>query len=324
MVAYSMEQWAGEERIAVMVDDMSNREKGRRSSVAVWLEPGKKETARKEVLLETYDPGQLHSHLDFVEIFYVHEGYGVAFLDGTRFILQKGDIVCVRPGQVHANYPLADMIIYNCLIRLERWTDEAGLAGRLARKGEDLEPESLLRLDGAHVLEVEEIFRTLFGEYTAKEPYYEEALENGTDRLLLCLMRFQHADGQRQKSRRAMAPLLEYLSKHYKTVTLEELAAAGSYHPSYLSRLFRRTQGMTFTEYVNRLRMNEAVRLLTQTDLPVEEIAAEVGFGSRVHFYEVFKKQLGMTPGAVRKKSVFKERGKENGKRSKGIGTCGI
>lgn len=304
MLTYFMEQWGGKDGIAVSEDTVSNRMRHGRSPVTVRLDPvGKKDDDGKEVVLDSYDPEQLHCHRDFVEIFFVHRGHGVAFLDGTRFIIQKGDVVCIQPGQIHANYSLAGLTVYNCLI------SEALLAGgrisaRYLEEDGRLGLEPLLHLDGTRILEVEDIFRKLFGEFLEKTLYYEEAMLNEVNLLLLCLARFQRLDRQQVKTREAMSPLLEYISSNYKTATLQELAEMSSYHPDYLSRLFHQTQGLTFTEYVNRLRMNEAVQLLTQTDQSVEEIAAAVGFSSRVHFYDVFKKQTGMTPGELRRRAV--------------------
>ena len=196
MLTYFMEQWGGKDGIAVSEDTVSNRMRHGRSPVTVRLDPvGKKDDDRKEVVLDSYDPEQLHCHRDFVEIFFVHRGHGVAFLDGTRFIIQKGDVVCIQPGQIHANYSLAGLTVYNCLI------SEALLAGgrisaRYLEEDGRLGLEPLLHLDGTRILEVEDIFRKLFGEFLEKTLYYEEAMLNEVNLLLLCLARFQRLDRQ--------------------------------------------------------------------------------------------------------------------------------
>ena len=88
-----------------------------------------------------------------------------------------------------------------------------------------------------------------------------------------------------------------------KEVTLEELARVSSYNASYLSRLFRETFDIPFTDYVNILRVNQAMKLLRETDLTAEEIGLEVGFHSRKHFYDMFRRHTGMTPGAFREET---------------------
>ena len=56
----------------------------------------------------------------------------------------------------------------------------------------------------------------------------------------------------------------------------------------------------TIPQYINSLRMNDATRLLTQTDLPITQIASELGFGSIRNFNRVFLEHLGTSPKAYR------------------------
>ena len=58
---------------------------------------------------------------------------------------------------------------------------------------------------------------------------------------------------------------------------------------------------MTFSSYVQLLRLNQAAWLLTQTQLPVAEVAVKSGFASIKTFHRVFKYQYGMAPGEYRK-----------------------
>ena len=58
--------------------------------------------------------------------------------------------------------------------------------------------------------------------------------------------------------------------------------------------------GCTFTEYVNRLRIERSCRLLRTTRLSVAEISLAVGFEDQSYFTRIFKKQLGQSPGKYR------------------------
>lgn len=66
--------------------------------------------------------------------------------------------------------------------------------------------------------------------------------------------------------------------------------------PAAFCRFFRRNTGRTFTRYVQEVRLSEASRQLTETDLPVVAIASNVGFGSLAHFNRCFKRHKGVTP----------------------------
>lgn len=82
----------------------------------------------------------------------------------------------------------------------------------------------------------------------------------------------------------------------HSDITLKDLAAQFSINPSYLSTLFKKELGKPFTEYITEKRMDFAVQLLTQTDLPVGTIAVECGIPDNNYFSRLFKAQLGMTP----------------------------
>ena len=68
-----------------------------------------------------------------------------------------------------------------------------------------------------------------------------------------------------------------------------------------LYRLFEKTYGTTVKQYLISLRMDEARRLLTHTDLPISEVAAAVGIGDYHYFCRAFTRETGISPGAFRK-----------------------
>jgi AraC-like DNA-binding protein len=83
--------------------------------------------------------------------------------------------------------------------------------------------------------------------------------------------------------------------------TLAGLAAEAGVHPRYLAEAFRRHYGCTVGTYVRRQRVARACRQLTDSGLPLVEVALAVGFADQSHFTRVFKRQTGLTPAAYRK-----------------------
>ena len=71
----------------------------------------------------------------------------------------------------------------------------------------------------------------------------------------------------------------------------------------YISKKFKEDTGMTFTAHLQRLRTEQALRLLAYTDKTVTEIAQIVGYGDIKFFGEVFKKEMNMTPREWRKEN---------------------
>jgi AraC-like DNA-binding protein len=82
--------------------------------------------------------------------------------------------------------------------------------------------------------------------------------------------------------------------------TVAQLAAAGGVSRSTFARQFRTLVGEPPLTYLTRWRMTVAARLLRETDLPIESVAARVGYGSPFAFGKAFKRWIGNAPGAYR------------------------
>ena len=67
-----------------------------------------------------------------------------------------------------------------------------------------------------------------------------------------------------------------------------------------LQKAFQLTEGKSIGEYVRTLRMEQALELLEQSDMPMQEIAAAVGYHGVSNFYHTFQQKFGSTPQAVR------------------------
>jgi len=98
-------------------------------------------------------------------------------------------------------------------------------------------------------------------------------------------------------SSRCSADILIYISQHFREeLSLAEIAKEFGYHPSYLSRMFRQTFGISFGRYLTMLRLREVVLLLRAGKKSITECAMESGFGSMRSFYRCFHDEFGCTP----------------------------
>lgn len=94
---------------------------------------------------------------------------------------------------------------------------------------------------------------------------------------------------------------IQYIHQNYdRPIRVEHIASAVNVHPGYLHRIFKKHMNTTPTDYLTRLRMEKAVMLLGQTDIPIQEIADYIGVGSRQYFHLLFKKHTGQTPAEYR------------------------
>lgn len=86
-----------------------------------------------------------------------------------------------------------------------------------------------------------------------------------------------------------------YLGLYY----ISEQVGVGT---SYVSKVFKEEYGIGVVEYMNRLRIINAKKLMETNEMTVKEIAEKVGFTSDIHFIRIFKKYENMTPGVYKKK----------------------
>lgn len=93
---------------------------------------------------------------------------------------------------------------------------------------------------------------------------------------------------------------IDYVRSHLdREITVGECAAHIHLSASYFSSLFKKVTGMTLTQFIAAERINKAKSLLIG-GMPVQEVAAELGYEERRYFSEVFKKITGMTPSEFR------------------------
>ena len=115
-----------------------------------------------------------------------------------------------------------------------------------------------------------------------------------------CLFDRESAD-----EKNPMPRVLAYLRRNSANrVTLEDAAAQAHLSPAYFSRLFRQRTGRTFSDYVTRLRVEHAKRLLCSPELDMAEIAAQTGFYDQSHLTHAFKSVTGGTPGSFRRRRL--------------------
>src|SRR5699024_8296255 len=81
---------------------------------------------------------------------------------------------------------------------------------------------------------------------------------------------------------------------YYKSLTLTILAEIFYLHEQYVSKLFKQSIGCSFTEYLNAVRITEAKRLLSETNLKINQITKRVGYTNHVHLWRIFKKLTGI------------------------------
>lgn len=95
--------------------------------------------------------------------------------------------------------------------------------------------------------------------------------------------------------------ILTYIQNHYAdNLSNQSLAHIFNYHPHYISQLISKHTGVPLHQYLLKIRIQQSIYLLLNTDIPIHEIARQVGFCDVSYFSQYFKKCTGYPPSAFR------------------------
>ena len=91
---------------------------------------------------------------------------------------------------------------------------------------------------------------------------------------------------------------------YYKPIGLEDVARYIHTNTAYLSRVFKKEIGIGVSEYLGRLRVDQAQRLLRETNLKITQIAEQVSVADAHYFSSLFRRYTGMSHVEYRKESA--------------------
>lgn len=95
---------------------------------------------------------------------------------------------------------------------------------------------------------------------------------------------------------------ISYIDENYmKKLTLEEVAQIVNLNPSYFSHTFKNEMKISFSQYLNSVRIKQSQYLLKNTDYSIQDISLDVGYESQHYFSKMFKNSTDLSPSAYRK-----------------------
>lgn len=245
----------------------------------------------------TLGAGQVtHPHWhDFLELELVTGGEGEHLLSGRRTPLRRGSVYLVAYHDFHrirATTPMTLLNLQYTEALLPTPLREAVLAGGGALLSELREEETL---------ECERLLSDLREETTVEDGYTALGLSARLTSLMLFLLR-RGGCGERAPLPSLVAQTISHLRAHFREeLSLGDTARRLAVTPNYLGKCFSRELGVSFTEYLNALRLHYAEGLLAEGHLSLGEIAKASGYRSPEYFSFAFKKSMGVSPSAYRR-----------------------
>ena len=256
----------------------------------------------------------VHKH-NYIEIVYVCAGTLIHRIEGKELVMQQGDLLLLNQHARHSVKRAEYRDIGINFIALPEFFDipfhmmkkqnmiADFLVGTL-RQNNPLPQYLLFQLKSDQRIEnlMENMISSLLDEGEREE---DEDIINQYSMGLVFLYLLDHMDKLTQNSSQCYQDVviqstLKYIDSQYKTANLSRIAE--DFHQSLpvLSKLIKRNTGFTFQELLMRKRFQKAVAFLIETELPVDEIAATVGYENLSYFYRQFKARYGMTPSRYR------------------------
>lgn len=228
-----------------------------------------------------------HSHL-FYELIYVHKGSCIQQLKDRQLNMTKGDCVLLSPGAAHLikNCGKSDIIL-KAVIPKDIFDETGGAI--LGDIGED----SVIVFDKVNENAEFAILKLL--EYQAHTSPHSHLIAKCYLTILFAELTSRHTEDIVAKQM-----LDDYFSQNIKTASLSQFASQCNYNVNYASRYIKDKTGKTFSQLLTLYRFERAKSLLSNTDMPIEEIANEIGYCNASGFYKSFFSLCGMTPSQYR------------------------
>ena len=139
----------------------------------------------------------------------------------------------------------------------------------------------------------------IYNEYQSGQPFCGMRLSALATDLLVEIVR--GSSGGNSRRERLISSIKSYIYDNFHSkIDNEMIAAELGYHPYYLSRIFKESEGVSLHQYVINYRLKSAAQMLQTTVDPVELIAESCGFSSHAQFSASFKAKYGMIPSEFR------------------------
>ncbi len=263
-----------------------------------------------------YSKSDMHDH-EFIEMVYMFTGTSqhVFLTNGKReeMMLVKGDVLLIPPGMSHEVYVYDESLMINVLINKD--TFQEAFLGDLPKGNILFEffcNIILLRSDFSYLifhsrenLEVRNALLDLIISYVEKDEVSGKICDHYLSILFLNLLRSCKEEDIEvsQSARKAVnqiIPMMSYIRKNYRKISLEKVAKEFHYSEAYVNRIFKKYTGNTVLKYIQNLRFQEARKLLEETDMSVEEICNGIGYQDTSYFIGQFKRIYNVTPHQFR------------------------
>lgn len=246
-----------------------------------------------------------------IQILYFKQGEALIHCNTSTYSLKSGDIMIINSNEIHYGVTSNEYLVYymvkvdfNFLFSSHQDLCQTKYITPLlegyTRFQNQISQDRQLSI---------ELLKTI-NEYTDQKLGCELVIKAQIYHILVYLLRhyqqppLQPAERERQqKTLHQLRAILSYIDEHYtETIRLNQLASLANMSRQHFCRIFKIMTGKRPMDYINLLRINKAITLLSENHLNISEIATTVGFDDSNYFSRIFKKYTKSSPSSLRKK----------------------
>ena len=246
----------------------------------------------------------------FARIYYVTEGSARVVLSDTTLTLQPGRLYLIPPYVTHHCECSGVFTHYYIHLYEQHETDQQGIFDEQEMPHEvDAHPSDRMLFERLCQLMPQQALHASNPESYDNHATLMDTLRESQQRHLgvrieakgimqILLSRFVSQSQPRITSQDdRIAKILSYISQHISEKTnLDNMAEEMCLSKDHMIRIFRQSTGETPGTYITRKKIEQAELLLITTDIPVKNIAAQLGFEDVSYFIRLFRRHLGITP----------------------------
>ena len=252
-----------------------------------------------------------HRH-NFIEVLYVCEGSLTNIIGGKEVVIEAGELLFLNQFTRHEILPAGkNDIAINFMILPEFFDVAYTMAGsnniladflvHVLRQNE--EKGEYLHFRVAEVLQIQNLLENMIYSLVTGKGDQNRINQTTMGLIFLYLLdSVQYAEMRVPNQYENMIAMttLDYIEQNYKTATLTELCVKLHLPMHVLSKMIKKNTGFNFKELLQRKRMNKAIELMCETELPISDIIAAVGYENGSYFHRVFREKYHVTPRVFR------------------------
>lgn len=233
-----------------------------------------------------------HWHME-CELIYAEKGSAEIMSENTVYMLDEGRCIFIKSGAVHYIKAEENSVISVMKLMPEVISSSVGNKIPACPLIEENYP-------------IKPVFDKIRQELTEKGRYYDIICSSLAEFLIAEVFRGEKTEQAADKSdNTSYKRLLQLIDERYADITFDEAADFMCFCKPYFSKFFKKMSGMTFSEYLNIVRVSESVKMLAEKNLSAGEISAAVGFGTIRSFNRIFKKYTGFSPRELPEDFIF-------------------